>query len=603
MSDFSRWPFSALFSFRRTRVAGFSCSLLLAAFSALAADPAPDGLSFMERSKPAKYQSAWASSFLGAEGMENAVAIQIAMDGSVYIAGSTSSVNFPVTRRAFQTAQAGAADVFVCKLDPAAKRIIAATFLGGSGGEEATALFIAADGDVYVAGSTASADFPCTPGAFDSVFNGGNENPYTVAGDAFVARFCADLSTLEAATFLGGAAFETARGVQLDGSGAVLVAGTTASANFPATQPAFDRTYNGGNYFRTDGYAARFDHDLTRLEAATFVGGTRDDWCEDLALDAGGRLYLSFWVASRDFPVTANAYCTSYRGHYYDGAVTCLSSGLDRLEASTYLGGSSWDFAYGLALDKQGRVYVTGHTASVNFPVTAGCYQPAYRGIGGPDEGDDMFVSRLSADLSALEASTFLGGTAWEWGVRLAVNPAGSVFLAGTSSSMDFPVTPHAFQGSRQGGDKYTGETVLCRFDADLRKLAAGTYLGAQGDDFAQGLAIDRDGRVYVTGSTNSAGYPVSDRAFQDSRGGGSDAFYTRLDRYLCAGPACFSPGDLDGNRHLTMLDVLILAFHLQGFLQPGTHPFTSPGFVADVNDDSVVNQQDMRRLMELIGW
>jgi hypothetical protein len=193
----------------------------------------------------------------------------------------------------------------VAKLNSNLTALLAATFLGGGGSlgrDVATALALDAQGNVLVAGWTDSANFPATPGAYDTTL--GDER------DAFVAKLSSNLTTLLAATFLGGRGFDEATALALDAQGNVLLAGWTGSAYFPATPGAYDTTFNGWH----DAFVAKLSSDLTTLLTATFLGGMQRDVATALALDAQGNVLLAGWTESVDFPATPGAYDATYNG-------------------------------------------------------------------------------------------------------------------------------------------------------------------------------------------------------------------------------------------------------------------------------------------------
>ncbi len=250
---------------------------------------------------------------------------------------------------------------------------------------------------------------------------------------------------LAESTFLGGpgggAASDSAAALQIDGQGSIFVAGKTDSTDFPTTSGAYDGSHNGGR----DAFVAKLSGDLTTLQAATFLGGSGDDYAYALALDGQGNVVVAGQTYSADFPTTSGAYDGSHNGGD-DAFVATLSSDLSTLQAATFLGGSGSDYARALALDGQGNVVVAGYTYSADFPTTSGAYDELYNG------GADAFVATLSSDLSTLQAATFLGGSSWDSTTALALDGQGNVVVVGETRSADFPTTPGAFDGSYNGG-------------------------------------------------------------------------------------------------------------------------------------------------------
>ena len=481
-----------------------------------------------------------ASTYLGGGGEDRGMTLIPDGQGGLYGAGYTFSADFPTTPGAFEETYCGGSfDACVVKFSSDLSTLQAATFLGGSGNEGPYYLGLARDGqgDLYVAGNTTSQDFPVTPGAFDTTYNGNVAGPYGDGGDVFVARLDAGLSTLKACTFLGGSSHDYAARIAVDGTDGLFIVGSSGSLDLPVTSGAYDPTPSAGGNFNENVILARLTRDLTAVTALTYLGGTGDDFVEGLGMDSQGRPVITGWTRSQNFPVTPGAFDTTYNGHYYDAFVSRLDAGLTALEASTYVGGESWEFGYALALDDQDRVYITGHTASKNtFPVTPGAYDETYNSNQGANYGDDVFLTRLDPDLTAVEASTYLGGAKWENATDLTVDDVkDEIYVTGNTSSTDFPVSPAAFERTYQGGTKHAGDLFVSRFDLDLTTLEASTLLGGTGEDggLYVRLALDPEGGVYVSAETASVDFPVTPGAPGTAPLGSGDMTLTRLDRHL----------------------------------------------------------------------
>ena len=257
--------------------------------------------------------------------------------------------------------------------------ILAATFLGGNGDDIILALALDAQGNVYVTGGTDSSDFPGVgPESADSSFLD-LDSPYLENAEAFVVKLNPDLSVILAATFLGGSRGEHAQDLVLDSTGNVYVAGATASADFPGIGPgAADSTFNGAE---KDGFVAKLNSDLSSILAATFLGGSRQQGVDSLALDSKGNVYVAGDTSSSDFPgVGPGSGDSTFSGR--EGFVARLNSDLSTILSATFLGGSRGAFLEALALDSKGNVYVAGDTSSSDFP-----------GVG-PDSADNSLGGR-----------------------------------------------------------------------------------------------------------------------------------------------------------------------------------------------------------------
>jgi Bacterial Ig-like domain (group 1)/Beta-propeller repeat len=250
---------------------------------------------------------------------------------------------------------------------------------------------------------------------------------------------------------------------------------------------------------------------------STFLGGGSTDLGNPIAVDGAGNAYVTGLTTSTNFPTTLGAFDTSHNGGD-DAFVTKLNSTGTALVYSTYLGGSSSDEGFGIRVDTLGSAYLTGRTASTNFPTTLGAFDTSHNG------GDDAFVAKLDATGSLLLNSTFLGGSGPDRGRSLAVDGSGSAYVTGETDSSNFPTTAGAFDTTRNGVDAF-----VTKLNATGSGLAYSTYLGGSGPDRGFGIAVDGSGSAYVTGETDSTNFPTTSGAFRTSRVGGLDAFVTKL--------------------------------------------------------------------------
>ncbi len=202
------------------------------------------------------------------------------------------------------------------------------------------------------------------------------------------------------------------------------------------------------------------------------------------------------------------------------------------LSYSTYVGGSRFDQAYGVAVDFAGNAYVTGITTSTDFPVTSNAFQRTNGGAG--FGSSDTFIFKLNSTGNFLSYSTYLGGHHDDAGYGIAVNSAGEAFIAGYTRSTNFPTTPGSFQPSHSGsicafGEPCT-EAFITKLSASGSALFYSTYLSGHGAAVANGIALDSAGSAYITGTAYSTDFPTTPGAFQPAFGGGSDdAFVTKL--------------------------------------------------------------------------
>jgi hypothetical protein len=452
------------------------------------------------------------STFLG--GTSNDFGVEIAVDsgGNAYVTGQTISADFPSTTGTLDTSHGGSADAFVAKLDRSGSNLVFATYVGGSAAEAGLAIAVDDAGNAYVSGGTASSDFPTTAGAFDTTHNG-NE-------DVWVAKLNADGSALMYSTFLGGSqiAGDFGAAIAIDSAGSAYVSGGSGSPDFPTTEGAFDAIHNG-QANSLDAFVAKLNAEGSGLVFSTFVGGKCNDAITGIAIDRDENVYMTGSTVSADFPTTAKANSKRYRDRE-DAFVAKLDAKGSALIYSTYLGGTAFDKAQGIAIDKHDQAYVTGWTTSRNFPTTGGAFARRHNG------GEDGFVAKLNAKGSKLVYSTFLGGNSRDRGNAIAVDSTGSTYITGATGSSDFPTTRGAFARRYRGAD----DAFVTKLNASGSGLVSSTYLGGSALDFGRAIALGTRGSAYVAGRTESTDFPTTANALRPSPAGGREAFVTKLE-------------------------------------------------------------------------
>ncbi len=438
---------------------------------------------------------AW-SSYLGGSDLDVGYGIAVDGGGDVFITGTTFSSNFP-SGGGFDTSRSGTNDAFVTKVS-AAGTLLWSTFLGGSDFEGGYEIAVDAAGDAVITGETYSSNFP-TLNAFQDKRKGGF--------DAFVTKV-SGAGTLLWSSYLGGGDDDAGWAIAVDNAGDAFITGRTASSGFPA-DGGFDDSYNGGTY----------DAFVTKVSSAgvllwsSFLGGSNQDEGRRIAVDAAGNALLTGRTLSKNFP-TPGGFDTSYGGGASFDAFVTKVSGAGALLWSSFLGGSKDDQGRGIAVDPSGNVFITGDTASSDFP-TLGGFDTTRGGT------TDAFLTKVSAG-GALLWSSYLGGSKDDTGSSVVTDPFGNVIVAGNTLSSDFP-TLAAFDTTRGGSQ-----------DAFVTKVTgAGTllwssYLGGSSDDWATDIAMDGSGNTFVAGYTASSDFPAVG-GFDTSRGGTQDAFVTKI--------------------------------------------------------------------------
>ncbi len=292
------------------------------------------------------------STYLGGGSNDAGRAIAVDSMGDAYLTGYASSTNFPIVN-GFQKKRKGSVDAFVAKLSPLGNSLVYSTYLGGDHSSYGYGLAVDGSGDTFVTGYTNSTAFPL-------------KNPLQAAGgggnDAFVAKINPKGTGLLYSTYLGGTGNDYGYAIVLDGSGNIYVTGSTSSANFPTANPL--QAINAGG--SSDAFVAELNGSGSALVYSTYLGGSDTDVAQSLALDSSGNAYVTGYTRSTNFP-TANA-LNSGNGGLYDAFVAEVSVGGTALVYSTYLGGSQEDYGTGIAVGRSGLVYVTGYTFSTNFP-------------------------------------------------------------------------------------------------------------------------------------------------------------------------------------------------------------------------------------------
>ncbi|MGI8958402.1 MAG: SBBP repeat-containing protein [Bryobacteraceae bacterium] len=458
--------------------------------------------------------------------------------GNAYVTGSAGSTDFP-TKNAFQNEFKGSFEnAFVAKFD-ATGNLVYSTYLGGShgnpGGSRGLGIAVDVHGNALVTGYTFSFDFP-------------TKNPFQATSknllegfNAFVTKLCPAGNALVYSSYLGGNGLQTdpetgqvfsgggddGRAIAVDAHGSAYVTGASFSTDFP-TKNAFQNPLIFGSL---EAFVTKFDA-AGRLVYSTYLGGRDGAAGSGIAVDRYGRAYVTGHTWSTDFP-TKNAFQSTLKSQPGNCAfsanafVTKFNAAGNALVYSTYLGGSVSDFAGGIAVNARGNAYVTGQTASPDFPLK-NPFQGTLKTSAFPF--GNAFVTKLAAAGNTLVYSTYLGGSSENQSVLdshngIAVDARGQAYVTGRTSSTNFP-TKNAFQnGLKGGGDAFV--TKLC----PVGTLVYSSYLGGSSDDQGMGIAVDAHGNAYVTGSTGSPDFPTKN-AFQPMLGGPfavSNAFVTKI--------------------------------------------------------------------------
>jgi hypothetical protein len=509
------------------------------------------------------------ATYLGGTAEDDGFGIAVDSSGNAYVTGQTASTNFPGTTA---STYGGGFDVFVTKVSADGSSLEYSTYVGGSGNDSGNAIAVDASGDAYVAGGTASSNFPVTSSAFQKTAGG-------VSGglDAFVFELASSGGSLTYSTYLGGSSVDYALGIALatDGSGDTFVVGLTGSTNFPGTTTSpIQHTLIS----TSDGFVTKLNASGSALLYSTYLGGSSGDYASSVAVDSSNNAYVTGATQNPSFPTTTGVFqatcgtAANCNGGIYDAFVSVVKADGSGFVYSTFLGGTGDDQGLGIAVDSASNAYVTGLTQSSDFP-TKNPIQSKFGGV------QDAFVTALNPAGSALLYSTYLGGSEADAAAGIAVDGNKNVYVTGQTASSDFPLTSNATQPKLGGGN----DAFIAEINPAGSQLMISTYLGgSQDEDSAStgpsfspvgAIAVDSAGaNLYVTGNTASptGSFPATTGAYQTSFGGGSfDAFvakYSLASFTLATGalsPASGSPG-VSATATVTVTSVL-------GFSSPVT--------------------------------
>ncbi len=378
-------------------------------------------------------------------------AVAVDTNGNAYLAGYTTSVDFPMVNAPFPGSKGGNSG-FIAKINDTGTALLYSTYIGG-GADYLQGIAVGPSGSVWVTGYTLSSSYPVlnaaqptAPGNFDAVVS-----KLTASG------------TLAFSTYLGGSSTDRGAGIALDASENAYVTGDTYSVNFPVTTGAYQTTLNGSS----DAFVAKYTV-TGGLAWATFLGGSSIEVGFAIATDAAGNSYITGTSESPSFPNAppGGAY-TTYKGGDRDVFVTKLNPAGTALSYFTFLGGTAGELSYGIAVEPStGIAYIAGFTYSSDFPTSTGAYKTSISG------GNDGFVAKLNATGSAFLYSTYLGGNYADVLYGITMDGDGNAYVAGYTSSTTFP-TVNAIQAEHQGN----GSTLFKSSDSGATWGSFDTHL------------------------------------------------------------------------------------------------------------------------------
>ena len=505
--------------------------------------------------------------YLGGSGSETNAVVAVDPSLNIYLAGTTDSADFPVTNGSVRT---GTRNVFVAKLNPSTplplSQLIYATYIGGTGADDTAGVAVDSNGQVFVAGSTTSTNYPTTAGAFQTA-------PAGPGTHGFVTKLDANGTPLYS-TYLSGTnesnnTNDLITGLAIDTRGDAFVTGTTDSTDVATGFPATPSGYQISSLAATQFFASKIDTTKTGASSmaySTYFGGATPAEPQitggGIAIDNSGNMYIT---GATDFLFDPAAVADSPRTNFpilnaqqacLDQAPTVTSCDLNQtaqdaflakinpnragtvgLIYSTYLGGSADDAGLGVAVDSANNAYVTGQTLSGDWtpPVSPAPFQTAFAGSG--VNNHDAFVAKIGnpsgSTLYPLTYFTYLGGTGDDVGQAIAVDAVQGAHVTGTTGSPDLPVLNPLAEQLAPGAPT---DAFVAQIITTSTGRAAGdylVYLGGNQPDRGLGIAVDANNTTYVAGETQSTDFPrpsspPAPPPFQPNVNG-KDAFLARI--------------------------------------------------------------------------
>ncbi|MGA1820607.1 MAG: hypothetical protein ACMUHU_06330, partial [Thermoplasmatota archaeon] len=454
------------------------------------------------------------STYFGGTGDESLGASVMDDSGNIYAITTTWSWDMPTTSGAYSDQPTVQGSIGVIKMDPMLSNLTYATYIGGSITDSAYSIAMASDGEVVVAGTTNSGDFPITSGAYQSTLYPEKFN--SAYFDLFVLRLNATGGKLVFSTFIGDVGSEKNPKVWVDRNGNPIIVATVVTGNFTTTSDAFDRDFNGGS---SDMVLFKLNNTGGKLLYSTFLGGSGTDDPGDITLGNDDLVYITGSTNSTDYPTTPGAYDRTFNVNRTDSNpfITCVNLSSGSLEFSTYV---SFGSGSAITLDDDMNIYMGGSTRTWRFNATKGAYQE--NRTGGGVEG---IVIKMNPNATKVFYATFIGGSHHEYIKDIAVNSTGCVFIVGTTASTDYPTTPGAFRRNASGSQDVFISTLL----PDGSDLIYSSYLGGSKYEGVTSVNVRFEDHAFITGETDSSDFPVLSTSYNNGYMGVGDLFLSRM--------------------------------------------------------------------------
>ncbi len=411
----------------------------------------------------------------------------VALDspGNMIITGASKSDDYPMINAIQDNHLGGGYDVVVSKMDPQGD-LIFSTFLGGTGDDWGLEIAVDTQENIIVVGQTSSDNFT-VHNAFNDTYSGNGH-------DIFVTKISSD-GELLFSTYLGSNGEFPSVGLTTDSQNNIIVSGHTASANFPIINP-IQETINGSE----DAFVSKFDPDGD-LIFSTYIGGDADDDAPQVIVDSNDNIIIAGHTESSNYPVV-DPYQATGQGNY-DLFVTKLiaEENAYSVSYSSFLGGAMDDKLFGLNLDDDDNILLTGLTQSSDFPLINE-FQSDITGF-------EAFIVKLSADGQDLEFSSFYGGSNVDFGYDIVSDADDNIYFTGHSASSNIPLL-NPIQSIHAGGGSDKSDIILGKINSD-GELLFSSYLGGSGDDFGWRMNLNAENHMIISGFSDSTDFPYAD--------------------------------------------------------------------------------------------
>ncbi len=439
------------------------------------------------------------TTYFGSTGAEDATKIAFDREGNTLLIGQSQSDDMPTTTGVIQETRSGGDEPFIAKFSPAGD-LIFCTYLGGSSYEHITSVNTDSDNNILVSGHTQSTNFPVSVDAYQGAFGGG--------GDGFIAKISPDGSELIYSTYFGGTSEEWIYGMEVDASDNYLFSGFTSSDGL-ATAGAYQTTRGG----LQDAFVAKLSANGASLNFLSYFGGSGGDRAWTMTVDGSYNFVISGVTQSSDLPGVAGSFQETYGGGT-DGYIAKISSSGASLIFASYYGGDDEDMGLGVDVDSEGNIILGGCVQSENIP-TLNAMNTSYNG-----GAYDIFAAKFDSTGTAI-FSTYLGGEQTDRSWDLRVDNNDDIILVGRSISSNYPTTVDAIQPEKR--NNY--DVVVTKIASDGQSIIKSTFFGGRSEDIGEGIAVDGEGRVVISGRTSSSDLNITDGAYQPAKAGLADVF------------------------------------------------------------------------------